>query len=346
VRARLHRSPPIKNLSRYGIAFALAVVSFFAAGCGHARQASADSGSGLTKVVLQADWYPQPEQGGYFTALAKGYYRDEGLDVTITPLGPYLGVEKAMASGDAEFGMSGSDETLEAIANGQPIIAVAATLQDVPQVIMVRKNSAIHSFEDLNGHTVAIKTGAPWWLYLQKKYHLTNVHEVPSMMNVANFVADPDYVQQAFATSEPYFAQKAGVETRLLNAADTGYRPFRVMITTPAFLKRHPEIVGKFVRASLRGWREYLIDPAPAHALIAKMNPALTPDLMQFSWRALRDGNFITGDDRSGAKIGQMDPKRWQEMYTQLLDLKVIERPFDPSTAYTLQFLQKASAGN
>jgi NitT/TauT family transport system substrate-binding protein len=132
------------------------VCSLFITGCSRARQASADSGSALTKVTWQADWYPQPEHGGYFTALAKGYYKQEGLDLTIVSLGPYLGVEKEIASGTAQFGMSGSDETLEGVGNGLPIIAVAATLHDVPQGIMVRKNSPTHSFPDLNGHTIAI----------------------------------------------------------------------------------------------------------------------------------------------------------------------------------------------
>ena len=56
---------------------------------------------------------------------------------------------------------------------------------------MVRKDSPIHSFADLNGHTVAIKTGSTWWEYIEKRYNLNDVHEIPAMMNVANFVADP-----------------------------------------------------------------------------------------------------------------------------------------------------------
>jgi NitT/TauT family transport system substrate-binding protein len=313
--------------------------ALFGAGCQHQTPAE----TGLTKVILQADWYPQPEHGGFFTALVEGYYKEEGLDVTIQPLGPYLSVEKQLSSGAAQFGMGSSDKTLEGIADGQPLVAVAATLQRDPQGVMVRKNSPIHSFGDLNGHTVAIKTGSTWWEYIAKRYQLNNVHEVPSMMNVANFVADPDYVQQAFATSEPYFAQKEGVETRVLLTSDAGYNPYRVMLTTREFLAQHPDVVGKFVRASLRGWREYLNDPGPAHAAISKLNPALTPDWMQFSWKALRDGHFVAGDDPSGAQIGQMDPKRWQSMYEQLLDLKVIEKTFDPSTAYTLQFVRERS---
>jgi NitT/TauT family transport system substrate-binding protein len=153
-------------------------------------------------------------------------------------------------------------------------------------------------------------------------------------------VADPQYIQQAFATSEPFFAHQAGIETRVLLVSDAGYSPYRVMYTTREFVQQHPDVVAKFVRASLKGWKDYLNDPGPAHAMIAKLNPALNPEWMQFTWQQLRDGHFITGDDASGAQIGQMDPKRWTTMYEQLVDLKVIEKPFDPAAAYTLQFLQ------
>jgi NitT/TauT family transport system substrate-binding protein len=322
-------------LRREGLPLLLLAV-LFAAGCRH----SAPSDPGLTKVTLQADWYPQPEHGGFFTALVRGYYKDEGLDVTIEPLGPYLDADKQVSSGAAQFAMQSSDHILEAVANGLPLVAIAATMQRDPQGIMVRKDSPIHSFGDLNGHTVAIKTGSTWWEFIERKYQLKNVHEVPAMMNVANFVADASYVQQAFATSEPYFAQKEGVETRMLLTSDAGYSPYRVMVTTRDFLQQHPDVVAKFVRASLRGWREYLNDPAPAHALIAKLNPALTPDWMQFSWQALRDGHFVTGDDPSGGQLGQMTAERWSAMYKQLLDLKVIGKPIDPSTAYTTQFVR------
>ncbi len=312
------------------------------AGCRHSSSSSETaSGPGLTKVTLQADWYPQPEHGGFFTAVAKGYYKDEGLDVTILPLGPYLDADKQVASGVAQFGLQASDHVLESVAGGLPIVAIAATMQRDPQGIMVRTDSPIHSFADLNGHTVAIATGSTWWEYIERKYQLNHVHEVPAMMNVANFVADPTYVQQAFATSEPYFAQKSGVATRMMLTSEAGYNPYRVMVTTRDFLQQHPDLVAKFVRASLRGWREYLNDPGPAHALISKLNPALTPDWMQFSWQALRDGHFVTGDDPTGAQMGQMSPDRWTTMYNQLLDLKVIDKPFDPATAYTLQFVRQ-----
>ena len=321
----------------------LCLLILFAAGllqsCHRASTESAEN-AGPTKIVLQADWYPQPEHGGFYTALAKGYYREEGLDVSIQPGGPYVNATQQVAAGGAQFGMGASDTILEAIADGQPLIAVAATMQHDPQGIMVRKDSPVHSFPDLNGHTVAVKPGSTWFEYLVKRYQLNRVVEIPATYSVANFVADPQYIQQCFPTSEPFFARQAGIETRVLLISDAGYSPYRVMFTTQDFVKAHPVTVAKFVRASLRGWRDYLNDPTAAHAVIARLNPALNPDWMQFSWQALRNGHFVTGTDPTGARLGEMSSERWTTMYQQLFELKMIAKPFDSATAYTLRFVQ------
>jgi NitT/TauT family transport system substrate-binding protein len=327
-----------KLLFRRACSFVILLVLPFTS-CHRAPESAGASGN-LIKISLQADWYPQPEHGGFYTALAKGYYREEGLELSIVPGGPFAVADKQVAAGAAQFGMDSSDHLLEAVADGQPLIAVAATMQRDPQGIMVRKNSPVRKFEDLNGHTVAVKSGSTWFEFLVKRYHLDEVREIPATYSVANFVADPQYIQQAFATSEPFFAQRAGIETRVLLTSDAGFNPYRVMFTTQDFLKQHPDVVAKFVRASLRGWRDYLSDPAAAHAVIIKLNPALNPEWMQFSWQALRDGHFITGDGSDGSQLGQMRPERWTTMFQQLGDLKMLTKPFNPATAYTLQFVQ------
>jgi NitT/TauT family transport system substrate-binding protein len=319
-----------RRVTKVGFLFAALVLP----GC-HSQPAA----SGLTRVTLQADWYPQPEHGGFYTALVKGYYQEQGLDVTIQPGSQYAIPDQQVSVGAAQFGMGSSDRTLESVADGHPLVAVAATMQSDPQGIMVREDSPVHTFNDLHGRTVAVKPGSTWFQYLTKRFHLNDVHEIPATMSVANFVNDPSYIQQAFATSEPFFAHQAGIQTRVLLTKEAGYNPYRVMFTTRDFLRQHPETVGSFVRASIRGWREYLNDPGAAHALIAKLNPALSPEWMNFSWRGLRDGRFVAGDDPTGAELGQMTAARWATMYQQLVDLKVIEKPFDPATAYTLEFL-------
>jgi len=296
--------------------------------------------SGLTPVTLQTDWYPQPEHGGFYDAQIRGYYKDEGLDLTILPGGPYVNNDQQVSVGVAQFGMSSSDHVLEAIGNGVPLVAVAATMQHDPQAIMVHQDSPVHSFQDLDGHAVAVRLGgSTWFEFLVKRYQLKNVREIPATYSVANFLQDPAYIQQIFVTSEPFFARQAGVPVRTMLISQAGYDPYRVFITSRSFLQQHPEIVAKFVRASLRGWRDYLVHPDDINAAIAKLNPAMSVPQMKFSYEALRDQHFIAGDAANGADLGRFDPARWTSMYQQLLDLKVIQKPFDPTIAYTMGFM-------
>lgn len=297
---------------------------------------------GLTPVTLQTDWYPQPEHGGFYDAKLRGYYKDEGLEVTILPGGPYNNSDQQVSVGAVQFAMASSDHVLQVIPNGVPLVAVAATMQRDPQAVMVHQDSPVHSFKDLDGHAVAIRVGASTWFdYLVKRYNLKNAREIPATYSVANFLADPGYIQQIFVTSEPFFARQAGAQVRSMLISETGYNPYRVFITSRSFLQQHPEVVGKFVRASLRGWHDYLEHPDDINAAIAKLNPAMSKAQMQFSYEALRDQHFITGDDPTGNDLGRLDPARWNSMYQQLLELKVIQKPFDPATAYTLQFMPK-----
>jgi NitT/TauT family transport system substrate-binding protein len=316
----------------------VAAICLVLAGCNRHRA------GGLTQVTLQTDWYPQPEHGGFYDAQIRGYYKQEGLDVTILPGGPYNNSDQQVATGAVQFAMGSSDHVLQVIPNGAPLVAIGATMQRDPQAVMVHADSPVHTFQDLDGHAVAIRLGASTWFdYLVQRYHLKNVRELPATYSVANFLQDPQYMQQIFVTSEPFFVRQAGVPIRTLLISDTGYNPYRVFVTSRSFLQEHPDVVGKFVRASLRGWRDYLKNPDDINAAIGKLNPAMSKAQMQFSYEALRDQHFITGDAPDGADLGKLDPARWTQMYQQLLALKVIQKPYDPAIAYTLQFQPKAN---
>lgn len=314
-------------------------ILLLAACLGLAACSSSKAPDGLTRVTFQTDWYPQPEHGGFYNALLKGYYKDEGLDVAIVPGGPYASAEQQVATGSAQFGMGSSDHVLEAVSNGEPLLAIGATMQHDPQAIMVHKDSPVHSFSDLNGRAIAIKAGSTWFQYLVQRYKLNSVREIPATYSVANFIHDPNYIQQIFVTSEPFFARKAGVDIRTMLISDTGYNPYRVFFTSQTFAREHPEIVAKFVRASLRGWRDYMQDPTVANASISRLNPAMNADQVQFTWKALKEGGFVTGSPSDASQVGQFDPARWSSMYQQLLTLKVLHQPIDPTQAYTLRFL-------
>jgi len=314
-----------------------AVCALTVAGCRSSQPAAV---GGLAPIRLQLDWYPQPEHGGFFAAELLGYYKAEGLDVTILPLPQYGSAAQLVSSGKADFGLGSSDAILEWNSNGLPLVAVSATMQHDPQAIMVHRDSPIHDFKDLEGHTIAAQTGATWLKFVTLRYGLHQVRQVPSTLSIANFLADPGYVQQIFITSEPFFAKQAGVEVRTLLISSSGYDPYRVSFTTRDFAAQHPDLVAKFVRASIRGWQAYLSDPAATNALLLKLNPALNPAQEAYTAQTLRDGGFITGGDPSGAQTGRMTAARWQTSYEQLKSLGILHGPVDPATTFALNFVQ------
>jgi NitT/TauT family transport system substrate-binding protein len=315
---------------------AVAATSVVAAGC-HSQPSTT---GGLTPVRLQLDWYPQPEHGGFYAALLEGYYKAEGLDVTLIPLPQYGSVAELVSTGRADFGLGSSDQILEWDSNGLPLIAVAATMQHDPQAIMVHKNSPVQDFKDLDGHTVATQTGATWLKYVVARYNLKNVRQIPTTLSIASFLADPDHIQQIFITSEPFFAKQAGAEIRTLMISSSGYDPYRVLFTSRDFAAQHPEIVTKFVHASIRGWNDYLQNPGPTNAHLLTLNPTLNPAQEAYTAQALRDGGFVNAGDATGIQTGRMTAARWQTSYQQLKSLGILHGPIDPMASFSLNFSQ------
>jgi len=332
LRSALHSS---KLLPFHALLIA-AVLALTVAGC---RTQPPAAQSGLTPIRLQLDWYPQPEHGGFFAAQLLGYYKAEGLDVTLLPLPQYGSAAQLVSTGKADLGLGSSDQILAWNSNGLPLVAVSATMQHDPQAIMVHSDSPIHDFKDLEGHTIAAQTGATWLKYVTLRYNLHHVRQIPATLSIANFLADPGYVQQIFVTSEPFFAQQAGAHVRTLLISSSGYDPYRVQFTTRDFAAQHPDLVARFVRASIRGWQAYLSDPAATNALLLQLNPALNPAQETYTTQALRDGGFITGGDPTGAQIGHMSAVRWQSNYQQLKSLGILHDPMDPGATYSLKFV-------
>jgi NitT/TauT family transport system substrate-binding protein len=294
------------------------------------------------KVRLATDWYPQPEHGGFYHALVKGYYRDAGLDVEILAGGPNAFAVQKVATKAADFGMGSTDDVLVANERGIPVMAVGATMQHDPQGIMVHEDSPVRSFEDLEGRVVAVAPGTVWFPYLVKRYQLKKVQERAHNFSVGSFVKDPAYIQQCFLTSEPFFARQAGAKPRVLLISDSGYDPYRVFFTRRAMVGEKPEVVKAFVVASLRGWREYLEDPTLAHAEIKKRNPDLTPEKMDYSHRALKEHRFIGGNPEKGDVQGAFRGERWQRQFDTMKELGVIRGRFELSDAWTGQFCNQA----
>jgi NitT/TauT family transport system substrate-binding protein len=293
------------------------------------------------KVTLQTDWFPQGEHGGYYQALAKGFYAEAGIDVEIWPGGPGAGIKLKVARGDADFGMLRSDDVILAAGNGMPFVMVAATMQHDAQGLMVHADSPVKTFQDLDGRTVIGNVGMAWFPYLERRFGI-KIERRQNTYGLGEFLANPDTIQQCLVTNEPFFAEKNGRKVRTLPLSSSGYDSYQTVFTRRDFIRSSPDVIRAFVQASIRGWRDYLEgDPSAANAIILKRNREMTPELLAFSRHEMIRHSFVRGDPRKGEDIGQLSLERLADEMNTLVSLKILPAPIAISSVATTEFLPK-----
>ncbi|MHA6532102.1 ABC transporter substrate-binding protein [Paenibacillus sp. BAC0078] len=291
----------------------------------------------LTKVTQVTNWFAQPEHGGQYAALSKGFYKDAGLDMTIQSGGPGVSASQIVASGKAEFGMGQADEILQARQNGIPLVAIAAIFQKNPQGIMYHKGK-YKDISELNGHKVYVGSGVSFWDYLKKAYKLDKVEEMKYTGSLANFVADPDSATQIYVTSEPFSMQAQGVDVDYILNYDLGYKQYgNILFTTEDYMKDHPDIVKAYVEASVKGWDYYKDNSEEINKSMQEKNPDLKLEAMAFGTKAQEP--LIYGGDAEKNGVGYMNKDIWEGLQKQLVDIGILKEAEPIDNVFTNQFL-------
>ena len=281
------------------------------------------------KLSVQLDWVAEPEHGGFYQTQARGFFAAEGLDVTITPGGPNAFVMQKLATGKADIGQGDSTNTLLALAQDIPVIQIGAVFQNDPSVLMLHADNPVTHFDALDGKTIMARPEWAFLPYLKKKYGI-DFKLVPQNYSVANFVADKNLIQQGYFIAEPYHIIKAGGEMpRFLYAWDAGFDAYAVLVANKSWAAAHPAQVRAFMKAYIRGWRDYLQhDPAPAHALMKQANPNNTDKFMLFSRQMIIDEKLVTGRGPDGGfgNVGRITEKRFATQILQLEELDILPK--------------------
>jgi len=287
--------------------------------------AAADGGPApLPKVRFKTDWFPQAEHGGFYQAVANGFYKEAGIDVEIVPGGPGVPVEDILLAGQVDIAMGRSDDMIAWVSKGVPLMTVGVYMERDPQAILVHDEDSVRTFADLNGRTIMGVQGSNWIDYIKVHYHI-DFNLIPSNFGIAQFMADKTFIQQCFVTNEPYYVIKNGGHPRTLLMSDSGFNPYRVIYTTQRYAREHPEEIRAFIAASLRGWDDFMNgDPSPGKALIAKNNTSMTEEFMDYSIKAMRDEHMVSGRAELGEKPGLMTQERLRGQVNDLYQLKII----------------------
>jgi len=284
------------------------------------------------------DWFPQTTHGGHFAALEKGFYKEAGLDVTIEPGGPQVSSTQIVASGKAEFGITGGDVLLQAREEGIPLVAIAASLQDSPAALFFHKGQNIKTFSDLNGRNVTALLYAAYWQFLKNNYKLDKVQETNFTGQFANFLADKEAVIQGYLTSDIAYFKSQNVDVDYLEVTSSGYRPYMsVVFTTEKFAKEHPEVVKAYVEATVKGW-DYYKDNAPeVNKAIAAANTSQTVDGLNAEAKEMQ--RFVYEGDAATHGVGYMSAERWNDTASKLFSVGVLKKEPDVSAVFDPSFL-------
>ncbi len=288
-------------------------------------EAAAETKPALTKVKLALNWVPEPEFGGFYAAREGGAFSRQGLDVEILGGGAGVPVMQMVATGQMDFGIVGADELLTARARGVDVLPLFAVYQTSPQGLMAHASRGAKNISDvLASGTVSLEPGLPYAAYLKKKFGFDKVKVVPYDGGVARFVADETFAQQCFITSEPIAARKQGVEPTVFLVAEEGFNPYlAVVIIRRELSTKQPARVKAFLAAVREGWRAYLDDPAPANAVMAKLNTSM--DLETFTAAAKAQHPLIETAETKARGLGTMSRERWETLGRQLVELGLID---------------------
>ncbi|MGV3573032.1 MAG: ABC transporter substrate-binding protein [Ramlibacter sp.] len=293
------------------------------------------------KVTFLTSWYAQAEHGGYYQAVATGIYKKHGLDVTIKMGGPQVNVNQLLAAGQADFVMGKDFQVLSALEQGIPMTTVAAVFQKDPQGMMTHDD--VKGLSDLKDKTILVASSGrtSWWPWLSKKYNLKEEQTRPYTFNLQPFFADKNVVQQGFPGSEPFSAEKAGQKVKFFVFADDGYPPYgNTIVSMQKTVKEKPDMVQRFVKATLEGWKSYLANPAAGNALIKQDNPKMDDELLAYSVRQMNQMKFFDGGDAAKMGPGAMTDARWKSTYELMVASGLLKPNANWQQAYTLQFIK------
>lgn len=323
------------RFSSFAFAFAFSL-------CSLASAAQADD-----KVVFQVGWRAEPEFGGFFQALESGIYKKHGLDVEIRLGNPQTNTTQLLLSDNVQFTNDSSLIVFNGVREGFPLVGVAGIFQKDPRILLAHEDAGNDRLEDMVGKPVLISASGrvTFWPFLREKFGFSDDQIRPYNFNNAPFMADKNAIQQGYVTNEPYAVKQLGAKPKVFLLADHGYLNYGTMIvTTQKMIDEKPEIVQRFVDASLEGWKDYLQgDPTPGNDFIKRNNPELKDDQIAYSLQAMKDMGIVESGDALTQGIGAMTDEYWKNMFDLQVELDLLPADLDYKKAYTLQFISGES---
>lgn len=301
----------------------------------------------LTEVDVQLGWIKNSEFSGMFAAEQQGYYEEEGLEVNFISGGAGIDPIPIVRQNPDIIGVvSSSPSLINAASGGAPLTAIGAFYQFHPNGFLILEDTPIDDYEDFAGHTIGIQPEGEYLLDVLVAYHGLD----KSQMEIVRTGFDPTPLltgqvdaYMAWIVNQPYAVEQAGEQWKFLLFADNPGLQYFAMVpfVHRDLLESNPDLLERFMRASLRGWDWVLSNPQEAAEMVVS---EYLPGASVESERWLIDASvdLIATEDTAEHGLGWMDPQRWEEGIATLVEYEQIDEGVPVDEIMTNQFVESA----
>lgn len=308
------------------------------------------SAQDVADASLRLKWLTQAQFAGFYVALEKGYYKDEGINLTINPGGPNLLTENLVATGADTFGLSGgTDSVFAARDKGLPIVSIGVAHQVTPFVFVSHKDGPVQSVADFKGKAATTWfTGANHVLSAMLSKVSINPSDVdiqPQQVSVTPFVDKQVDIVTATRYNELYVInERVGKDNlNLFVPEDSGVSfPRDTLIVSEQTAAEKPELVEKFLRASVRGWKEAFANEGEAIDIIMKISPTLDRTQQEFMLKEVK--TLMTAGKAATDGLFAIDKEAVGSANDLLAQYGVISKPVDLDAAFNASFIESIPA--
>jgi NitT/TauT family transport system substrate-binding protein len=297
------------------------------------------------KVTLRLNWIYGSEFAPIFVARDKGFFEKEGIDVNIEPGQGSTVTVKLVGNGDADFGEAAADQALMAYAKGLPVVATAVILQKSAVSVIFPTATGIKTLTDLYGKTLGVPTlsvAEKQWRFVEKFNHLDadKIHEISLGTGIAQMIeAHKVDASLAFFFNDGLKVQSDGIPTSWILLSDVGL-PFYsdALIVNENTIKKNPDLVRRFTRAYVEGWKYSLGHEEEALQLFLKDNP--TVDAKYSALKLPEVLKLTQTPDTEANGLGHSTEEKWTSMQDALLEMGIMEKGIDVHKVFTNDFLK------
>lgn len=305
-------------------------------------------------VTVRLKWIPQAQFSGMYIAEQKGHYRDENIEVDLLPFDYEHQPINDVVSGFGTFGVAGADELLAARSQGLPVVALAAIYQDSPVALTVLTNSGITDLADLKGKRIGLwdpldddVVGGDELMgrIILKEADLDLYDDTKPVFvgfdGVEKLIDDQVDAVMSYLTDEPIRLARLGHSVHNFNPSDYGIQFYGdVLFTTERVIQDNPELVRRFVKATLRGWNYALLNPEEAvTATLQYENIDQYGPMSREHESSVLAASALLIKPTPDVRVGAMDLRIWQEMSRRLAGRGALNQPFDLRDVFTTKFL-------